>query len=172
MQKQEVNTTTSATSKARYSTPTRYQMLTGGTGLGSTDYIFGAASAWFQNCTVASVEAGFITANGREKADDTWYVFDKCKIVAAAGKSLKEKVYLGRPWRKLSRVMYQNSMLSDIVHPEGWSRMAEGAIPLFYEHGNSGAGSNTAHRKTESRDIGAVAIGTVLKEHGWIDPKF
>lgn len=48
---------------------------------GATDYIFGDAAAWFDECTIASKGQGYITANSRETEDDTtWYVFNKCTV--------------------------------------------------------------------------------------------
>ncbi|KAL3450532.1 pectin lyase fold/virulence factor [Aspergillus insuetus] len=115
---------------------------------GAVDFIFGFAAAWFGECTVASNGAGYITASSRgTTADDVWYVFDHSTIRAATGYDLAGKVFLGRPWRVLARVIYQNSVLTDVVHPEGWTTMAEGATPEFREFQNTGAGSNTAQRK-------------------------
>jgi pectinesterase len=75
---------------------------------------------------------------------------------------MKNSMHLGRPWRKLARVMFQNSVLGDSVRKEGWGTMAKGATPLFYEYGNSGPGSDTAKRKFLSKSAGAIGIDTVL----------
>lgn len=97
---------------------------------GAVDYIFGDATAWFGECTIASNGGGAITAMSRETSSETtWYVFDNCNVKAASGYSDTEDVYLGRPWRVLARVMYQNSDLSNIINPKGWTTMAEGATP-------------------------------------------
>lgn len=79
---------------------------------------------------ITSNGPGAITANSRETEDDTaWYVFDNVQVVAADGTDLEGDVYLGRPWRVLSRVMYQNSELSNIINAAGWTTMADGATP-------------------------------------------
>jgi pectinesterase len=97
---------------------------------GATDYIFGDASAWFGECTIASKAGGPITASSREVATDTaWYVFDHSTVTADTGVSLSQNVYLGRPWRVLARVIYQNSVLTGVVAPKGWTEMAENATP-------------------------------------------
>jgi pectinesterase len=129
---------------------------------GAVDFIFGAAAAWFGECTVASNGGGYITASSRgTTADDVWYVFDhstvssliihnlstpvpadsvivkvakefvplRPQIRAAAGINLAGKVFLGRPWRVLARIIFQNSELTNVVHPEGWTTMATGATP-------------------------------------------
>lgn len=44
------------------------------------DYIFGAAAAWFGECTVASNGGGAITASSRSTEDGTWFVFDHSTV--------------------------------------------------------------------------------------------
>jgi len=82
---------------------------------------------------------------------------------------MKNSVHLGRSWRKLARLMYQNSVLGDAVRKDGWGTMAQGATPLFYKHKNSGPGSNTSQRKYLSKATGPVSIETVLGSdwRGW-----
>ncbi|KAG6874686.1 hypothetical protein C0992_006980 [Termitomyces sp. T32_za158] len=97
---------------------------------GAVDYIYGAASAWFGECTLASIGGGAITANSREVATDTsYYVFDSSTITSNTSTDLTQKVYLGRPWRVLARVVYQRSVLPDIINAAGWTTMAAGATP-------------------------------------------
>ncbi|RAK88234.1 pectinesterase family protein [Aspergillus costaricaensis CBS 115574] len=142
---------------------------------GAVDYIFGDASVWFGECDIVSNGAGAITASSRETSSDSgWYAIDNCNIKAASGVSLTEKVYLGRPWRVLARVIYQNSVLSDIINPKGWTTMADGATPLYYEYNNSGAGSDTSDREYESSISAAVDKTTVLGESwgDWIDRSY
>lgn len=50
-------------------------------GLGAVDYIFGDASAWFGECTIASNGGGAITAMSRETSSDpSWYVIDHSTV--------------------------------------------------------------------------------------------
>ncbi|CAG7951911.1 unnamed protein product [Penicillium nalgiovense] len=130
---------------------------------GAVDYIFGAASAWFNNCDIVSNGPGYITASSRQTIPDTtWYAFDDCTIKAASSAVEDGTVYLGRPWRVLARVIFQNSSLRSVINPKGWTTMAEGATPLFYEYNNSGAGSDTSERQFESPISAAVTKETVL----------
>jgi hypothetical protein len=99
---------------------------------GAVDYIYGKASAWFGECTLASNGGGAITANSRGDASDTsYYVFDHSTIVQASSASgrLKDKVYLGRPWFPLARVVYQYSVLPDLINAAGWTTIAANATP-------------------------------------------
>ncbi|KAJ5719697.1 pectinesterase family protein [Penicillium malachiteum] len=99
---------------------------------GADDYIFGDASAWFGECDIVSTGSGSITANSREESTDSaWYAFDNSNLKAASGLDLDGEVYLGRPWRVLARVIYQNSDLGSLINAAGWTTMAEGATPLY-----------------------------------------
>jgi pectinesterase len=139
------------------------------------DYIFGDASAWFGSCDIISNGAGYITANSREESTDTaWYAFDNSNIKAASGVSLDGEVYLGRPWRVLARVIYQNSNLGSLVNAAGWTTMADNATPLYYEYNNSGDGADTSERVYETSISAAVTKTTVLgSDYGdWLDTDY
>jgi pectinesterase len=136
---------------------------------GADDYIFGDAAAWFGECTIASNGGGSITANSRATSSDTtWYVFDHSTIEAASGYSLVGDVYLGRPWRVLARVIYQNSALSNIINAKGWTTLAADATPIFEEYNNSGDGSSTSAKLYETTATAAVTKDT-LWGSGWKD---
>ncbi|OGM47187.1 putative pectin methylesterase [Aspergillus bombycis] len=142
---------------------------------GAVDYIFGDASAWIENCDIVSNGAGYVTAMSREETSDTaWYAIDHCNIKAASGVDLTGDVYLGRPWRVLARVIYQYSVLSDVVNAKGWHTMADGATPLYYEFNNTGAGSDTSEREYLSTIDAAVTKETVLGDDysDWVDSSF
>lgn len=139
------------------------------------DYIFGDASAWFGECDIVSNGPGAITANSREESTDSaWYAIDNCNVRAASGVDLDGEVYLGRPWRVLALVIYQNSGLGSLINSAGWTTMAEGATPLYYEYDNTGDGSSTSARKYESSISAGVTKTTVLGSgYGdWIDESY
>jgi pectinesterase len=106
--------------------------------------------------------------------ETTWYAIDHCNVYGKSGLNLTGKVYLGRPWRVLARVIYQNSELSNIINPKGWTTMAAGATPLYYEYNNKGAGSNTSKRQYESSISSAVTKDTVLGSgwNSWVDTAY
>ncbi|KAL7629495.1 hypothetical protein AAE478_001016 [Parahypoxylon ruwenzoriense] len=95
------------------------------------------------------------------------------KVTEASGSSLAGKVYLGRPWRVLARVIFQYSTLTNVVNAAGWTTMAENATPIFQEYGNTGNGSPTS-----SRVYGTVATAAVTKSqlwpngYSWIDTSY
>ncbi|KAF2763412.1 pectinesterase [Pseudovirgaria hyperparasitica] len=141
---------------------------------GAVDYIFGDAAAWFGECTIRSNGGGYITANSREVASDTtWYVFDHSTVAGVDGQSLAGKVYLGRPWRVLARVIYQYNSLSNIINAAGWTTMAEGATPVYMEYQNTGDGSNTSARKYLTASKASVTKGQLWGgDTSWIDTSY
>ncbi|KAF2114588.1 carbohydrate esterase family 8 protein [Lophiotrema nucula] len=142
---------------------------------GAVDYIFGKASAWFGECTIASNGPGAITASSREDATDpVWYVFDHSAVTAASGTSLNGKVYLGRPWRILARVIYQSSTLGNVINAAGWTTMAEGATPIYEEYANTGNGAVTTSRKYLTTASTAVTKAQLWPSSGtgWIDSTY
>ncbi|KAF7909127.1 hypothetical protein BELL_0115g00060 [Botrytis elliptica] len=142
---------------------------------GAVDYIFGNAAAWFGECTIASNGGGAITASSRTLAtDSSWYIIDSSTITQADGFSLTGKVYLGRPWRALARVIFQNSVLTDVVNAAGWTTLAADATPIFMEYANTGAGASTSARVYETAATGTVSKTTLWGSNwaSWIDSSY
>ena len=63
---------------------------------GTTDFIFGPATAYFENCRIHSKSDSYITAASTPKDVEIGFVFKNCKLTADPE---VKKVYLGRPWR-------------------------------------------------------------------------
>ncbi|KAG3246085.1 hypothetical protein PI124_g9175 [Phytophthora idaei] len=148
---------------------------------GATDFIFGRnAQAWFENCDIEVVGKGYVTANGRESdSNPSWYVFNHAHVFTTNA-SLTGKAYLGRPWRPYSRVVFQNSELSDVVHPEGWklwNNDTNTANIYYKEFNNSGPGAAIDQRVPFSGQLNeAVNISNIFgenyKSEWWVDPNY
>ncbi|KAJ7676219.1 pectin methyl esterase [Mycena rosella] len=142
---------------------------------GAVDYIYGSASAWFGECTLASNGGGAITANSRESATDpTYYVIDSSTITSGTTTSLTGDVYLGRPWRMYARVIFQRSVLPDLINPIGYTTLAAGATPIYSEFMNTGAGASTAQRVMYTPTFALISHEQVLGSNysNWIDSSF
>src|SRR5680860_1204352 len=83
---------------------------------GTTDFIFGQATALFQNCIIHSKSESFITAASTPKGSDFGYVFNDCKLTADEGLN---KVYLGRPWRTYAKTVFINCYMGNHIIPKG-----------------------------------------------------
>ena len=106
---------------------------------GTTDFIFGPSTAWFEGCTIHSKANSYITAASTPK--EYGYVFHKCRLTAAEG---VDKVYLGRPWRPYACTIFMNCELGKHIVGAGWDnwRNAENEKTARYaEYKNSGEGA-------------------------------
>lgn len=113
---------------------------------GTTDFIFGQATALFQNCNIHSKSDSFITAASTPKGVDFGYVFKDCKLSADQGLT---KVYLGRPWRTHAKTVFINCTIGKHVVPEGWdnwSNKAAEKAAFYAEYDCSGPGFKPKER--------------------------
>ncbi|CAN1334563.1 Probable pectinesterase 55 [Linum perenne] len=109
---------------------------------GAVDFIFGRGQSIYEECGIRVNGGGFITAQAREKEEDTsGFVFKGCSV------SGKGPTYLGRPWRKYARVLFYKSNFTDVVDPKGWDSWNVDEKEVTYaEYGNYGAGADTSKR--------------------------
>src|SRR5215468_12257001 len=63
---------------------------------GHVDFIFGAATSWFEKCYIHCLRDGYITAASTPENQPFGYVFSNCKIT---GEKPETRTFLGRPWR-------------------------------------------------------------------------
>ncbi len=84
---------------------------------GTTDFIFGPATAWFEKCEIFCKKDSYITAANTPQKVKYGYVLNNCNIVLAD--SVKA-VYLGRPWRAYAMTLFMNCHLPQGITPEGW----------------------------------------------------
>ncbi len=120
---------------------------------GTTDFIFGPSTAWFENCTIHSKSNSYITAASTPKDRPYGYIFNNCRLTADAGIT---KVYLGRPWRPYAYTLFMNCDMGTHIRPEGWHnwRKKENETTARYmEYNNRGEGSKTDKRAGWSRQL-------------------
>lgn len=113
---------------------------------GTTDFVFGPATAVFQNCTIKAKSNSYITAASTTPGKQYGYVFLDCKILAD---SAVTKVYLGRPWRAWAKTVFVRCDLPAQLAPAGWENWnnPENEKTVFYaEYKCTGGGAATSHR--------------------------
>lgn len=113
---------------------------------GTTDFIFGPATAWFENCRLLGKKNSYITAASTPEDVPFGYVFNRCEITVADGVS---SLYLGRPWRAHAMTLFMDCELPKEINPLGWhnwGKTANEKTVRYCEHNNSGAGSDTSQR--------------------------
>ncbi len=131
---------------------------------GTVDFIFGSATAYFENCVLESLaRPGFVTAGSSPEGQEYGYVFSHCRFT---GEGPEGSVYLGRPWREYAKVVILDSWLGAHIRPEGWDDWSkEGAHQTAYyaEYQNSGPGAG-GNRVSWSHMLSEEEAGRYTKE--------
>ena len=120
---------------------------------GTTDFIFGSATAFFENCQIHSKKDSYITAASTLKESEFGYVFKDCKITSDENVT---KVYLGRPWRIYAKTVFINSNLGKHILAVGWHNWSkpEAEKTTFYaEFKNLGDGFHPNERAKWSHQL-------------------
>jgi pectin methylesterase-like acyl-CoA thioesterase len=120
---------------------------------GNVDFIFGDSKAVFDHCEMRSTahKGGFITAQSKHYAtEDSGFVLNHCKLTAE--ESLEGSVYLGRPWRPYSSVVYLNTEMGAHIDPAGFREWHPGEThsleTAFYaEFASTGPGAHPGERE-------------------------
>ncbi|MEO7925079.1 MAG: pectinesterase family protein [Chitinophagaceae bacterium] len=85
---------------------------------GTTDFIFGSSTVWFQKCRIYSKKNSHITAASTPKEKEFGYIFNWCELT---GDTSLHNVSLGRPWRPYAQVTYLHCYIGPHIKAEGWS---------------------------------------------------
>ncbi len=119
---------------------------------GTTDFIFGPSTAWFEHCDIYCKADSYITAASTPQNQPFGYVFNQCSITAAEGVT---KVYLGRPWRDYGYTLFMNCDLCKEICPEGWHHWEKHReqTARYLEYNNRGDGATTTQRVPWSRQL-------------------
>ncbi len=138
---------------------------------GTTDFIFGAATAVFKDCEIFCKSDSYITAASTTADEDYGYIFDNCKIGAAD--SVKN-MYLGRPWRPYGYTAFIDCTLDAPIRPEGWhnwNNPENEKTARYGEYGSKGTYGDMgkrvgwAKRLSEKEVADCRDLGNVFK--GW-----
>jgi pectinesterase len=132
---------------------------------GTTDFIFGAATALFDNCTINSLSNSYITAASTPEGKPFGYVFRNCKLTAAPG---VDNVYLGRPWRDYARVVFLDCKMGRHIMPQGWSNWSHtnrDKTAYFAEYNSTGPGANPSLRIEWSHQLAKEQAATYTLEN-------
>lgn len=116
---------------------------------GTTDFIFGASTCWFEDCTILSKRDSYITAASTPENEEFGYVFNNCRLIH---NEKATKVYLGRPWRSFAKTVFINCELGDHILKAGWhnwdKKYAE-KTSFYAEYGSKGPGAADAGERVK-----------------------
>ena len=139
---------------------------------GHVDFIFGAATAWFEKCHIHCRRNGYITAASTPVDQPFGFVFSNCGITGEPG----VKSFLGRPWRPSANAIFLNCEMSDVIRPAGWSdwNKPEAHTGVRYaEYNSTGSGADRTNRpdwtkQLNKADAQKITIEAVLRgPDGW-----
>lgn len=125
---------------------------------GNVDFIFGNAQTYFENCHIHAIahETVFLTAQSKHyPEEESGYVFHRCKITSAPGAT---HIFLGRPWRPYSTVIFLHADLQAEIEAPGWRQWRDDEIhsldTVYYaEFESKGRGTNMSHRDPHSKQL-------------------
>lgn len=125
---------------------------------GDVDFIFGGATAFFEECEIKSLNRdqevnGYITAASTPEGREYGYVFDKCRFTSDCA---PESVYLGRPWRSFAKTVIMRSELGAHIKKEGWhdwNKEEARELTFYAEYENYGPGAATGERVAWSHQL-------------------
>jgi pectinesterase len=140
---------------------------------GHVDFIFGAASAWFEQCHIQCLGDGCITAASTPVDQPFGFVFSNCTIT---GDKPEARTWLGRPWRIYAGTIFLNTEMSEVVRPEGWNdwkKPETHQTARYAEFHSTGPGGSPKPRVAWSRQLtkaeaAGITVGKVLGgADGW-----
>jgi pectinesterase len=125
---------------------------------GHVDFIFGDAKAFFDRCHIHGIanDIVMITAQSKVKPEqDSFYVFDRCRITADAGVG---ELWLGRAWRPYATVIFMRTQIDAPLQPAGWREWTPGTTDTFKtatyrEYRSTGQGASIDTREPSSRQL-------------------
>ncbi len=111
---------------------------------GSVDFVFGGATAYFDNCTFISNEAGYVFAPCTPEDVEIGFVVRNCRFEARDGVA-SGSCYIGRPWREFAKVRLEDCYLGEHINEKGWDdwgKVDAHATIRFEEYGSYGPGAD------------------------------
>jgi len=121
---------------------------------GTTDFIFGWATAVFENCEIYSKKGGhYITAASTEEDTPHGFAFINSKLT---GDAPAQDVYLGRPWRDHAQTVFINTEMGPHIKKEGWhnwSKPHAEKTAYYAERGSTGPGASVKDRVKWSKQL-------------------
>ena len=120
---------------------------------GTTDFIFGSATVWFERCHIHSKKNSHVTAASTPSEKEFGYVFNDCILT---GDTSLHNVSLGRPWRPYAAVVYLHCFIGTHIKPEGWSNWNNTEnykTARYAEYKNYGASADPSKRINWSKQL-------------------
>jgi pectinesterase len=142
---------------------------------GTTDFIFGASTAWFQQCHIHSKKNSHVTAASTPQDHPYGFVFNDCTLT---GDTSIHKASLGRPWRPYASVTYIHCYIDKQIMPDGWAnwnKTESYKTARYAEYGNYGPGADITGRvkwsyQLTDQQVKAYTVKNILSGKDNWDP--
>ena len=145
---------------------------------GEVDFIFGGATAYFEECEFYSKDIGkeingYVTAASTPQGQEYGYVMKSCRFT---GNCPPRSVYLGRPWREFARTVLLDCEINEHICPEGWhdwNKPAARKTAFYAEYGSYGASGDIGRRPewikrlSDSDSLGFTKERVLAGNDGW-----
>lgn len=125
---------------------------------GTVDFIFGNATAWFEQCDIKGKKGGYYTAASTLDSVKNGYTFHRCILTADAPDNSYD---LGRPWRPYAKVVFIQCNIPKAVRAKGWNNWGKTeneSTAYFAEYQSTGPGANPTERVSWSHQLSAEQV--------------
>lgn len=127
---------------------------------GAVDFLFGNAAAVFDHDELRVIGPGALTAQSRTSpTQSTGYVIVNSRVTSAIPADKRQQIWLGRPWRPYSRVVFVRTWLPADVAPAGWNNWSDlrnEKTAWYGEFDDRGPGARRDDRTSWSRQLSAA----------------
>jgi pectinesterase len=137
---------------------------------GTVDFIFGAATAYFDRCDIRIVGKGYVAAPATPLEQPFGLVFVDCDVGLQAEQGLQ--AYLARPWREHGAALYLRCRLGACIRKEGWDNWRNPErekTARFQEAESTGPGADPAARVKWAKPLHAAGGISPAKVLGGTD---
>ncbi|HEY4417349.1 MAG TPA: pectinesterase family protein [Verrucomicrobiae bacterium] len=131
---------------------------------GHVDFIFGAATAWFERCHINCLGTGYVTAASTPESQPYGFVFSHSTVT---GNQPGVQAYLGRPWRIYASTIFMNCDLSEVIRANGWfdwNKPEAHQTARYAEYQNTGPGANPSARPNWVKMLTKSAASKITME--------
>lgn len=119
---------------------------------GHVDFIFGGATAFFENCHIHCLGGGYITAASTPGDQLYGFIFKDCRLTGVP----EAQAYLGRPWRAYAMTVFLDTDMDAVVRAEGWNNWRDPkreSTVRYAEYGSRGPGAASEARVSWARRL-------------------
>jgi pectinesterase len=129
---------------------------------GTTDFLFGSAQLFLDNCHIHCKRNSYITAASTPPGREFGFAIFDTKITAEAQ---IDRMYLGRPWRSYAKTVFIDCEMGGFILPEGWHNWGKPEaerLVLYAEHNSKGV--DVSARVPWSRQLNSVEVARYRAE--------